>query len=400
MAIVFQILIGLALLTGLVTIFLTTKIWHWTQVTLVSFIMLFGILALFLSAEVYRIHNILRAPIPRLEQNLARAEQETERFLKGTDDNPGIQELEHQLRQVTRQRGRVWRNVEPTGATSPAGEVTVTIGTPQPHGLSEDSIVYLFESGDPAQGAEYLGDFRVTATAEAGVTLEPIELLAVGQQVIDPRTLDKLANSDGPWSFYDTMPADRHNLYDDLAEEQIRELFRGLLHEELEEEVIEQFVRHGQEATDDDDPLDVIHLDENGNRVDPDTAEKVVKKVYERPLRDYAYLFGELARQKVVLIAELQAVAEDNAKIKVALDSARKLTKFRQQEIKDLKVDLDAVQTEQQVAEAHRDQVLRGLQTAKARIDTLLAENSSLASRFRDAQLQLVNLINQRAPAP
>ena len=390
LALIFQILVVLALLTGLVTIFLTTKIWHWTQVTLVTFVMLFGILALFLSAEVFRIHRNLRSAIPKNERNLALQEQRKQELLEGTGDKPGIRQMEHRLRLVTRQRGRVWRQVQPTSDNGPNGEVTVSIGDPQPHGLTKDAIVYVFESGDPTQGAEYLGDFRVIAVTADGVTLEPILLMP-----LYPRAAERLANSNGPWSFYETMPADRHNLYKDLTEEQILELFR-----DLPEEVVQQYVRHGKEADNDDDPLDIIHLDEKGDRVDPDAEELVVKKIYDRPLRDYAYIFGEFARQKTVLVAEMEAVAEDNAKIQAALASARKLNQFRKQEKADRQIDLEAMQLEQQTVEAHRDQLMRGLSVARQRIDSLLSENSSLARKLRRTQMALIEFIDASSPAP
>ena len=307
LALVFQIVLAIALVTALVAIFLSTKVWHWTQVTLVTFIMLFGVADLFLGAEVFRIHRNLRKGIPRLEQQLETQAQRTERLLKGTDNDPGINELEHQLQMVTRQRGRVWRQVRPSGEVSDQGAVSVTIGIPNPHGLSEGSIVYAFESDDPNQppgGTQYLGSFIVTAAGGEAVSLEPVQL-------IDQRTGERLANSAGPWSLFETMPADRHNLFEDLPEQQLREL--------LPAESVEQYIHHGQEATQDDDPFNVIWLDAAGNRVDPDLADQAEKKVYDRPLRDYAYLFEELARQRVDARAQIQAVLGDNAKLETAL---------------------------------------------------------------------------------
>ena len=395
MVLVWQIILGVALLTGLVTIVLSTKIWHWTQVTLVSFIMLFGIVALFFGAEVYRIHRNLRSGLLGLENRLATANAQTERLLQGTDDSPGIRVLEQRLQMVSRQRGRVWRGVEPTGGISPEGMVEVTIATPQPHRLEEDAVVYAFEAGNPIEGAQYLGEFRVSATAGDGVTLEPTLKSEL-------RSLERLDRSRDTWTLYETMPADRHNLFSnsddpheifaDLSEEQLREL--------LPESTVEEYIRHGQDATDDDDPIDIIFLDDNGNRVDPDEAELAVKKLYNRPLRDYGYLFGELDRQRIVVAAEIQAVVADNIKTETSLASAKKLSKFRQEEIDALEIDLKDVQTEQEAMEAHRDQVLRGLSGARKMIESLLAKNAALARQYQQEQQQLIDLINFQAPAP
>ena len=403
MSIVFLILIVLAALTGLVTIFLTTKIWHWTQVTLVAFVLLFGITALFLAAEVFRIHRNLRSVIPKYEQRLAAAEEEKKRLLEGTDQKPGIVELEHELRLVTRQRGRVWRKVVPADQVSVEGVVAVSIGDPQPHGLEKNAIVYLFEDDKQVEGEQYLGDFRVIATSAEGVTLEPILRWTPNQ-----RELLRLGNSRAEWRFYETMPADRHEYFEGMSEEQIRELFNGLSADNLDEgarelldEAIDQYVRHGQEASDDDDPLDIIYHDDKDNRVDPEEDEdKVVKRLYDRPLRDYEYLFGELSRQLTIMLAEREAETEDHAKIKNALESAEKLQQFRTEEINNLTIDLDAMKLEQQTVEAHRDQVLRGLSGAQRRVEALLVENSNLADDLQATQMKLANLINLRAPAP
>lgn len=321
-------------------------------------------------------------------------------MLDGTDDKPGIRALEHELRLVTRQRGRVWRKVFPAGQVSPDGVVSVTVGDPKPHGLEENAIVYLFEYDDPNSPTttletRYLGDFRVTATAEEGVTLEPILLVDLNGKVVNDHLLAKLGNSQGPWSFYETMPADRHNLYADMTEEEIRELFKG-----LPDEVVEQYVRHGQEANDDDDPLDIIYLDAKGDRVDPEEEENVVKKVYDRPLRDYEYLFGELSRQRTVMLSKWQSENEDYIKMQAALESAKKLEQFRTQEKNDLTIDRDAMRLEQQTVEAHRDQVQGGLSGAKQRIKVLLDKNATLAAELKATQMKLANLINLNAPAP
>lgn len=385
MTLVLQIVLAVALLMALVTVILSAKTWHWSQVVLVLFILIFGTTALFLGAEVYRINRNWRAGIPRLEKQLADAEQLKERLIKGADDEPGIRELEHRLQLVMRERGRVWRGVTRAGEVEDSGRVSVDVPNPKPHGLSEDTIVFAFETGDPGEEKQYLGEFRVVETSDDGVVLDPI-------LVIDQRTGERLAASDGPWSLYETMPVDRHTLYAGLTEEQLREM--------LPEESVEEYVRQGSEATPDDDEWHVIGLDDNGERVGPDEMDQAVKRLYDRPLRDYAYLFEEFGRERAVLLAAQEASIEDNAKLEAALTSAKALSEFREAEKTALASDLNGMEVDLAAVEKHRDVVLRQLSNAQKLITELLANNSARARQLTERQMLWMSQIDASAPAP
>ena len=244
MDLVLQIVLGILVLAGLVSIYLSTKYWHWSTVTIVSFIMIFGVVYLILAADTMRIHHNLRTSLPRLESQIATLEQQNEHVLRGGNDDLGIVQLEHRLRLVTRERGRAWRQVSPSGPLRPEGRIEVTIPAPAPHGLTAGTIVYAFEAGnanpnDPANGQQYLGEFRVVEVRETGVVLESVGLL-------DKRTGERLARSQGPWSLYETMPSDRYkigNHYDmfaDMSEEELRK--------RLPESLVKEYIRHGQPA--------------------------------------------------------------------------------------------------------------------------------------------------------
>ena len=86
---------------------------------------------------------------------------------------------------------------------------------------------------------------------------------------------------------------------------------------------------------------------------DPNDIGKAVKKVYQRRLRDYATEFGELNRQRVMLMASIAAVTEDNARLKTAPASAEKLGAFREEEIRKLNIDLAGVTKERAIIEKH-----------------------------------------------
>jgi len=388
MTLIVQIVLGLAILVGLVTIIMSSKNWHWSQLVLVLFIFFSAIGVLFLGAEVLRIHKNLRAGIPRLESQITSVEQQIADLRDGTGDTPGIMELEHQLGILSRERGRVWRGVLPAGQVSPQGQVAVKIEKPQPHGLEQDAIIYAFQAGepnlsDPAAGAEFLGEFRVSEVSDDGVTLDPVLLI---------HNVQRIAEADGPWSLYETMPIDRHRLFAAFTPEQLQNM--------LPAASVEEYVRHGTPAEPDDDQWHVIGLDENGQRVGPENMDQAVKKLYDRTLRDYAFLFGELAVEKVETIAKAAAIAQDIEKLKIALASAEETGQFRQQQIDATNKDLSAMKADLAAIQEHRDAVVSQLEHFRDSITAYREANTALARQLTEQQMGMVRYINQSAPAP
>ncbi len=385
-----QILLLVTLLVGLATIVVSAKNWHWTQLVLVMFVFFATIGYLYLAAETMAIHHKLRAKIPGLEKDLVHVTLQNKTLLQGNSDQLGILELDHQLQIVARERGRVWRGVAPVGEMNERGGIEVEIKNPQPHGLEKDAIVFAFEAGDPnnanpEQGPQYLGELRVVNVQPTGVLLEPTDLL-------DRRSGQRLAGSQGPWSLYETMPIDRHKLFEGLSEEELRQM--------LPAESVEEYVRHGTPATDDDDQWHRRGFDENDEAVGPEDIDQAVKFVYDRPLRDYAFLFSELAKHRILKLTSIQAVTQDNAKLEQSLQSAEKVAQVRLEQQQLLAADLAGMQKDRAAIEAHRDLVQRQLRHARAYFDQWLAENSALAKQLTDRQLGRLRQIDLTAPAP
>ena len=210
--------------------------------------------------------------------------------------------------------------------------------------------------------------------------------------LLDQRTGERLARSQGPWNLYETMPGDRYSTFADMDEAELRQ--------RLPQSVIDEYIRHGKEATADDDPHDVVGFDENDQRLPPDQLAKAVKKVYQRPLRDYAYLFSELSRQKVVLMARVDAVREDNVKLEAALASAEKLSAFRAEQKELLQSDLAGMKQDRAAIEKHLKAVGNLLENAHKLVDELLAANASLAKELAEREAALTKMIDAVAPAP
>jgi hypothetical protein len=357
---------------------------------IVGFIMFSGVAWLVLAAETIRINRNMRANLASIESRALQLENDNKNLLNGSGDTMGIVELTHRLQLLTRDRGRAWRQVAPAGALDQQGRRAVTITSPVPHGLLTDTIVYAFEAGkpnpaDPASGQQYLGEFRVVESTDTGVVLESVQLL-------DERTGERLARSQGPWNLYETMPGDRYSTFAGIEEAELRQ--------RLPESVVEEYIRHGQAATADDDPHNVIGFDADDKRLPPGDLAGAVRKEYRRPLRDYAYLFSELAKEKVVLMARIDAVREDNAKLEGALASAEKLSAFREDEKKLMASDLAGMKQDRAAIDKHLAAIKGMLENALKLVDDLLAENSKLAGELAAREAALVKMIDAVAPAP
>ena len=313
---------------------------------------------------------------------------------EGAQEIGGVLELRHQLRMSNRDRGRLWRNAVPTSEIDPeTGAVTVGVPVvrpepspeddpseaeaapvnPGPLGLEKDSVVYLFEQGIPsgapdAPSPQYLGDFRVIEqVAEREVRLEPL-----GQLELDTEAAQRLFDSEGPWTIYESMPGDRHELFASFNEEQLRSL--------LPAETVDEYLRHGGPVTADDSDYEKEGLDADGLPVAPDAADQAVSFRYRRLRRDYAYQFKELTKTRAELVAVVQATETDIEKLAEALEGAERLRSYRQEEISKLESDLASLRREQRAIEDHVSALQAQVDKAKRLLMETLQANAQLAS--------------------
>jgi uncharacterized membrane-anchored protein YhcB (DUF1043 family) len=421
------ILIGILLLfiASIVAAYFGARTWHWAHVVLVVAIFLATAGFLILSAEVLRVNAVQRAQVNKLQKDLDQVLAKNAAFEKGSRDPkiigqltgeevkipegaeemPSVEDLEHDLSLIERDRGRVWRNVMPAGVDTKTDTVKAIVGAPQPAaapaepvegeapkpapvaaaagpvGIVKDSIMFLFEQGDPAspdptKGPQYLGEFRVTAVADKQVTM-------VAVQQLDEFELKRLQSSRGPWALHDTMPVDQYKLFEGLTEEQLRKW--------LPEKSVKEYLRHGTAKEADDDPIRVVGLDEEGKPVDPKDMSKAVKILYQRRLRDYAVEFDELARDRVVLLANIAGVMKDNERLKAALVSAKQLQAFREEEQQKLGVDLAGITKERAAIERHLAQVQQLLADYRQKLAEKLDQNARLAEQLSRLEAQRQN---------
>jgi hypothetical protein len=247
-----------------------------------------------------------------------------------------------------------------------------------PTGITKDSILFLFEQGEPAspdstKGPQYLGEFRVTAVADKQVTMVAVQLL-------DDFELKRLQTSKGPWVLHESMPVDQYKLFDGLTEDQLKKW--------LPEKSIKEYLRQGTPKEADDDPMRVVGLDEEGKPVDPKDMSKAVKILYQRRLRDYAVEFDQLARDRILLLTNIAGVTKDNERLKLAIESAKKLQAFREDEEQKLGVDLAGITKERARIEKHLAQVNQQLVEDRQSLAKLLDDNARLAEQLARLQGQ------------
>jgi hypothetical protein len=440
-----EILIGLGVLlvAALVAAFLSSKTWHWGQVVLVLFVFLAGVGYVFLAADVLRKHRVVRSEYNDVTANLARLTVENAALLHGTRDADvygplgaagvqtvddealgtrilGIRTLESQLGDIVRARGPVWRQVVKVSQVDPqTGAVTVTAQPPPPPvpvdefaappaqppatpfvplaGLEEGTIVYAFEQTPPTGQpfGQYLGEFQVVQRdlGRGGAVIQPVLRQSWawprGQQ-IDERTA-RLANSRQPWILYDTMPADRHDAFERLTEEQLRAI--------LPASTVEQYVRHGQPAGEEVDPR--LKAPFNKDSGMPLTDEAVaqadpadVEWRYQRPLRDYSLMFQTIARQRIDKFAQYDALQTDIALLAAAQESAEALQAARGQEIVKLQHDLAGFTKEAEVIAGYSQAVQSRLADVSSQVQEHETALRDRAAALEAAQRQILQQLD------
>lgn len=414
MGIIHYVLLVLILAAFIIAYF-SARTWHWGQVLVVLGIFLSTLGFFVLAAETLRINAVLRKQINELNSKLTDLEARNDALRNGSDDaslvsrmqnedppvlvrGGGVAEdeasaegsqssaekidsladLEHELLLQTRRRGRVWWGVMPAGA--PQGDVLrISVPRPTPAGVQPESVVALFEAGEPQlpapngapRGPQYLGQFRVTQADAQTATLESVLPL-------DNFERQRIAASRGPWIMHDTMPPDRYEVFAGKSEEALKQM--------LPPQSVVEYLRHGKEAGLDDDPARVIGLDADGKRLPPDQVAQAATKLYQRRLRDYALEFDEAARRRLELQVDIDTAKQDLERLAAAQTSAKELQAFREQDIQKLQGDLAGIKKERQAIDAHLAKLQQSLANGRRRLAETLRRNVELARNLAAQQ--------------
>jgi hypothetical protein len=382
-------------LAACVFAYFSARTWHWGYVIVVLGIFLSSVLFFILAAETLRINAVLRKRANDTQAKLDDVQDQNEALERGTTDAtlvnqlrnlevrmkedaetvPSLAQLDHELLLATRNRGRVWWNVTPTNVNQQTGAVQVGIARPQPAGIRPETVVVLFEEGEPQlpgqegapRGKQYLGEFRVTAADAQTASLEPVLPL-------DDFEKRRIAASQPPWIMYDTMPADRHQIFAGMSEDELKQ--------KLPPQTVNEYIRHGKDAGPDDEAIRQAGFDETGKRLPPDQLAQAAKKLYQRRLRDYAVEFDELAQRKLGLLVDIDGIRKDNERLFAALEGAKKLQAFREDEARRLNTDLAGITKERQAVEQHLAQLRQRIDRGRKLLEETLRNNAARARQL------------------
>jgi hypothetical protein len=396
---IIHIVLLILLLASFVFAYFSARTWHWGYVLVVLGIFLSTTLFFILAAETLRINAVLRERANKTQADLDGVQARNVALEKGTSDAaiinqlrneevriretpeepaesiPGLAELDHQLLLETRNRGRVWWNVTPAGFNPQTGVVQIGVEGPQPAGIPPGSVVVLFEHGEPQlpdadgapRGKQYLGEFRVTAAEAQTATLEPVLPL-------DEFEKRRIAASQPLWIMYDTMPPDRYQVFAEMSEEEIKQ--------KLPPQSVNEYIRHGKEASRDDEEVRQAGFDESGKRLPPEQLAQAPTKLYQRRLRDYALEFDELAQRKLELLVDIEGIRKDNERLAASLESAKKLQAFREDELQKLNTDLAGVSKERQAIQQHLAQLQQRINRGRRLLEDTLRSNAEKARQL------------------
>ena len=129
----------------------------------------------------------------------------------------------------------------------------------------------------------------------------------------------------------------------------------------------------------------------------PESAEgATTEERYQRALRDYSYLFQELARDRVNLLAESSAVEKDNEKLVLTLTGAKQLEASREVEVEKLDVDLTGMKKDRNAIEKLLTALENQVGVGRKLFEETLRDNHQQADELTRKQQALREWIDQQ----
>lgn len=337
----------------------------WNKI-LLGFVFIGSLVFLYMAARTLATHQEWRESADAFEEKLAQVLQENRELqlgVEGEDGAMGIDDLQLALHKMLIDRGRVWKGVEPQQVDGETGAVRVGVDMPEPHQITDQAVLVLFEEKDIQEGGKYLGEFKVSQVAEKQVAMEPTMKLST-------RELQRLRQSAGPWRIYEVMPVDNPELFASLEEDELRQL--------VPESSLQAYLHHGEKA-------------------DPgDPEDRVKDGRFERQLRDYDVLLKEYHLQESMLYDLLVSAKGDNERIEAALADAKQQVEFRKQEISNLKTELAERTREMEAVAEHQQRLADKLAAIRASVDQLLENNQMMAGEIARIQFNATRQIDER----
>lgn len=342
-----------------------------------GFVFIAAFAFLWFSARTLKTHEVWRTAYEKVAASKISLEKEKRQLQfggserkgpNGEDLSLGKLKAEEELYNATIHRGRVWRNAHFDGA-DPLG-LRFRIELPAPHTLAVGDILYIFDARPVADGGQYLGEFTVKAAPEGQPTIVVVPMFLPSQQrpQLVARFQTKLEASlrpETPFTLYDTLPQDRHDLYAGYTDQQLEQI--------LPAETVDEFKRDGKPAAADD-PEDRVATDDKGDRV------------YRRPLRDYFKLYAKEFSDLVVNTDEIAGYKNDLASLQSVNTALEAEIEARKAEKAVVDQAISAAKAEVEAVSQHQTKLDEELATLKKQVEESYArlkqQESELAKLY------------------
>ena len=334
---------------------------------------LIGVAALaffYMAARTLQTHKSWRELARQYEAKIVQVKDENYRLVEGMQKEGeqtemGIKQVRRELHKLLIDRGRAWYNCDPK--VKGDAEVRITTDQPDPHGISDKSVLYAFEEPDVQKKGRYLGEFKVTAAADKQITLAPTARLT-------PREVERLATAKKPWTLYEVMPRDQHYIFADLsdAEKKAR----------LPAEVLPEYLKDGKPAAKD----------------DPEECKAKDGK-YVRLLRDYRILFNADRVNYTDMVDLFEATTRDMDLVEAALAEAKLQKAAATEAVATAKTELAKYSREGAAVAALRKTLEDKVAAMKALVARMMENNKVMAGQIARLQWDAVQRIDQRTRA-
>jgi hypothetical protein len=356
MALVLEILLGVAVLASFYVAYMSAKTWQVYQVVLIVFVFLSAVVFFNMAALTLATHRAWRTAVKQRESELASV---TKQIQEIQGDGPvdanvpapkGIRQLKQELQKLATDRGGVFYDVAVAGVKE--GVADLTLKSPE-HGLVPGSVLFAFDQAKAEEGGRYQGEFKVVAVGEgekaATVQLTPNLPLTEAQ-------MQRLAASKGPWTLYTTMPIDDAAVF--------------------------------------------ANLDEKTKTALLPPASLSEYAAPDRKLRDYELLFHENYVQRSLLSDGISKVTTNIDRTTADVKEATEEIAYREMEKTSLQADLEKFQYERTQIAAYQKTLEKLFAELRDSLKSTFAKNKQWAAELTAAQWKGAEAINELTGGP
>jgi hypothetical protein len=350
MALVLEILVGVAILASLFVAYMSSRTWPIYQTVLVAFVFLSGVAFMYMGARTLKTIDSWGKLLSQTEKQVETLQTQLQQAEAGGGVDAGGQpakgnrQLRAELERLTIDRGGVVRDAALAGVKE--GTIQLTLKSPE-HGLAVNTLVYVFDQALLAEGGRFRGEFKVVEAAENSPT--------VGVSPVVPLTeaeAQQLATAKGPWSLYLTMPIDDAGVFaalDDAA--------RATLPKESQAEFASA----------------------------------------DRKLRDYTTFFHDSYLQRSLLGDAISKIESNVQRTEAATKEANDEIGYRQKEQAGLQFDRKSFQQEVAAIAAYQTTLEKLYQQVRESLKATYVANRELAAELAAIQFKATEEINRRS---